>query len=65
MATYDHAASGRLDHWESTPHGTLALLIVLDQFPRNMFRETPPAFATDSKALAVARRAFAPTNPAR
>ena len=59
MAPYDHAASGRLDHWEATPHGALALLILLDQFPRNMFRETPHAFATDSKALALSRRTLA------
>ena len=59
MATYDHAASGGLDHWEATPHGALALLILLDQFPRNMFRETPHAFATDSKALALSGRTLA------
>ena len=60
MATYHHAASGGLDHWEATPHGALALLILLDQLPRNLFRETPPrAFATDNKALAVSKRALA------
>ncbi len=59
MGTYHHAASGELDHWEAAPHGALALLIVLDQLPRNMFRETPRAFATDSKALAMSRKAVA------
>src|SRR4051794_18429836 len=38
LATYEDAAAGRLTDWEKSPEGTLALLIVLDQFPRNMFR---------------------------
>ena len=45
--------------WEATPEGALALIIVLDQFPRNMFRNDPRAFATDPQALAVAERAIA------
>ncbi|MYA90250.1 MAG: DUF924 domain-containing protein [Synechococcus sp. SB0663_bin_10] len=59
MAMYHHAAAGGLDHWEATPHGALALLILLDQFPRNMFRDTPRAFATDSKALALSGQTVA------
>jgi uncharacterized protein (DUF924 family) len=53
------ARSGRLNHWQMTPDGTLALLIVLDQFPRNMFRGHADSFATDAQALAVAKTAVA------
>jgi uncharacterized protein (DUF924 family) len=53
------AASGELEDWEETPHGSLALLIVLDQFSRNIFRGTARAFAQDAQALAVAERAVA------
>ena len=58
-ADYEQAAAGELDHWQETPQGCLALIILLDQFPRNMFRSTPQAFATDPKALAVAQNAIA------
>jgi uncharacterized protein (DUF924 family)/quercetin dioxygenase-like cupin family protein len=44
--------------WEQTPEGCLAAVIVLDQFPRNMFRGEPRAFATDAAALALADRAI-------
>src|SRR6059058_3259597 len=53
------AADGRLSSWEATDDGALALVIVLDQFPRNMFRGTPQAFASDAPARDVARRAIA------
>ncbi|MEX0589820.1 MAG: DUF924 family protein [Xanthobacteraceae bacterium] len=59
LATYEAAAAGKLASWEDTPEGALALLLLLDQFPRNMFRKTPRAFATDAKAREVARRALA------
>ena len=59
MATYEAAAAGALDHWAETPSGILALIILLDQFPRNMFREDKRAFATDAKALGLARDAVA------
>lgn len=59
LATYEAAAAGRLDDWQSTPDGTLALLILLDQFPRNLFRGDPRAYATDAKARAIAERAIA------
>lgn len=52
------AAAGRLATWEATPEGALALVLVLDQAPRNMFRGDPRAFATDSLARAVALRAL-------
>jgi uncharacterized protein (DUF924 family) len=42
--------------WEDTADGALALIIALDQFPRNMFRDTRRAFAWDAKALAAAER---------
>ena len=57
LDTHEAAAAGRLDEWQQTADGTLALLILLDQFPRNMFRGTPRAFATDSKALKIAEGA--------
>ncbi|MDI3469161.1 MAG: putative transmembrane protein [Pseudolabrys sp.] len=53
LATYEAAATGRLGDWESTAEGALALLILLDQFPRNMFRNSARAFATDPLARAV------------
>jgi uncharacterized protein (DUF924 family) len=55
LATHEAAAAGRLDSWAERPLAALALVVTLDQFPRNMFRGTPRAFATDAKALAVAR----------
>jgi uncharacterized protein (DUF924 family) len=55
--TFARAASGELKSWEETPEGCVALCILLDQMPRNMFRGSPRAFATDPKALAVATRA--------
>ncbi|MBV8790862.1 MAG: DUF924 family protein [Pseudolabrys sp.] len=53
LPTYEAAAAGKLKGWENTAEGTLALLILLDQFPRNMFRGDPRAFATDEMARAV------------
>lgn len=53
---YERAAAGGFSEWENTPLAALALAIVLDQFPRNMFRGEPRAFATDGLALSVARR---------
>ena len=52
------AARRELDGWAETPEGSLALLILLDQFPRNVFRGTGHAFATDPLARMVARRAL-------
>ncbi len=52
------AAGGALDDWQDTAEGALALVILLDQFPRNMFRDDPRAFATDGQARAVARTAI-------
>ncbi|MEM8570317.1 MAG: DUF924 family protein [Pseudomonadota bacterium] len=52
------AARGELDKWICEPLTSLALLIVLDQFPRNMFRGDRKAFATDKKALRAAKEAL-------
>jgi uncharacterized protein (DUF924 family) len=52
------AAAGELASWEASDDGALALVIVLDQFPRNMFRGTACAFASDALARDVARRAI-------
>jgi uncharacterized protein (DUF924 family) len=49
------ALAGRLDAWAADASGTLALILVLDQFTRNSFRDTPRAFAGDPQALALAR----------
>lgn len=56
--TYRAAAAGRLDDWELTPQGALALLILLDQFPRNMFRGTKDVYRTDAPARLLAERAI-------
>jgi uncharacterized protein (DUF924 family) len=58
LAIHEAAADGMLQDWEKSPEGTLALLILLDQFPRNMFRGQARAFATDPMARAVAARAL-------
>lgn len=52
------AADADLAPWLSTPRTSLALVILLDQFPRNMFRGTPRAFEADGRALEVAREAI-------
>ena len=51
------ACKGKLDEWSKTPDGTLALIIILDQFSRNLRRNSPNAFAQDEKALAIAKEA--------
>ena len=50
LATYELAASGQLAHWNGQAQSCLALIVVLDQFPRNMFRGDPRTFATDTLA---------------
>ena len=52
------ASRAAFAHWEGEPMGALALLLLLDQFPRNLFRETAHAFATDELALNIAKRAL-------
>jgi uncharacterized protein (DUF924 family) len=58
LATYEAAARGELDGWEASAEGALALVIVLDQFPRNMFRGEARAFATDERARRTANLAL-------
>jgi hypothetical protein len=55
----EDARADKLDHWQQDRDGTLALLILLDQFSRNVYRGTPDAFSSDSKALDIAVRAIA------
>lgn len=55
---YQAAATGQLDQWQESPQGCVALILLLDQFPRNMFRDTPAAFDTDPQALAVTEHAI-------
>ena len=57
--TYEAAVRGELDGWRNAPDSCLALIIVLDQFSRNLFRDDPRAFAHDADARTVAREAIA------
>lgn len=57
LAAHEAAARGELAHWAATPDGALALVLLLDQFPRNAFRGTPRVYATDAQARAVAAAA--------
>ncbi len=58
-ALWEQAAKGELDAWRATPKGSLALAILLDQFPLNMFRGTPASFSTEAKAIEVTLHAVA------
>ena len=58
-ATLAAATRGRLDHWRTRPTGRLAEILVLDQFSRNIHRDTPQAFAGDRAALELARETIA------
>ncbi len=59
LTVHAQALSGQFDAWIEFPESCLALVIVLDQFPRNMFRRQPESFASDAKALSVAQIAVA------
>jgi uncharacterized protein (DUF924 family) len=59
LPSYEAAANGELAVWEESVEGALALVFLLDQFPRNMFRGDARAFATDALARAGADRALA------
>jgi uncharacterized protein (DUF924 family) len=54
---WQRAAAGELSSWETSDDGALALVIVLDQFPRNMFRGDARTYASDAEAREVAHRA--------
>ena len=58
LALWRKAAAGGLTSWEASDDGALALTIVLDQFPRNMFRDDPLTYSTDPLAREVAGRAI-------
>lgn len=58
MATYEAAARGDLNEWELTPEGALAVILLLDQFPRNMFRGQRETYKTDPAGLMAADRAI-------
>jgi uncharacterized protein (DUF924 family) len=58
LKTHEAAAAGKLSDWEQSAQGALALLILLDQFPRNMFRGSARMFASDPLARAIAAGAI-------
>lgn len=53
LATYERGLAGDLAHWQETAHGSLALVVVLDQFPLNMFRRSARAFESEHAAVAA------------
>jgi uncharacterized protein (DUF924 family) len=59
LRAHEAAARGELDHWQATPAGSLALILLLDQFPRNSFRGTARMYACDAKAREIAAIAVA------
>lgn len=58
LALHERAAAGELDDWATRSEGALALLILLDQFPRNAFRGTARMYATDARARRIAHAAL-------
>lgn len=56
---YEDAKAGKLSDWSDDVEGSLALILLLDQVPRNIFRDKPEAYATDDKALSVAKNVVA------
>ena len=58
LGLWQRAAAGELASWETSDDGALALVIVLDQFPRNLFRDDIRTYASDSLAREVAHRAI-------
>lgn len=59
LETYEQALQGQYDEWKHSAKGILAMVILFDQFPRNMFRGEGKAFATDQLALHLAKHAVA------
>lgn len=57
-ALWEKAAAGELVHWTYVPENVLSLIILLDQFPRNMFRGSGRAFHTDRRAICLAKKAI-------
>ena len=58
LPLHEEAAAGALDAWSERPEGALALLILLDQFPRNAFRGTPRMYQSDALARRYARKSL-------
>ena len=58
LADYEAAAAGARSYWEASAQAALALVLLLDQVPRNVFRGTPRAYETDAAARDVADRAL-------
>jgi uncharacterized protein (DUF924 family) len=58
-ALLERAKRGELDAWKASPRGTLALIILIDQFSRNVYRGQAKAFAADALALELAREGYA------
>lgn len=58
LSLHQRAIAGDLDSWQHEPESCLALLIILDQFSRNLFRNSPQAFRADPQALAIAKQAI-------
>ena len=56
--SWQQARDGELDDWEQSPAGALALVIMLDQFPLNMFRDQPESFSTEAQSREVSGRAI-------
>jgi uncharacterized protein (DUF924 family) len=59
LPAHEAGARGELDGWAVNAVGALALLVLLDQFPRNAFRDTARMFATDARSLALAEKSIA------
>ncbi len=55
---YEQTKAGENEYWRKTPKGRLAEIIILDQFPRNIFRDTSQAFSTDNQALTLSQEAI-------
>jgi len=58
LALHKKAAAGELDGWNVTPEGSLGLLLLLDQFPRNCFRNSTRMYESDARARSIARKAL-------
>jgi len=58
LAAHEAAVAGELSDWGASAEGALALVLLLDQFPRNAFRDTPRMYASDAQARAVADAAL-------
>ena len=58
LQTWEQAKRGELDHWKQSAEGCLALIILLDQFPLNMFRDSAESYSTEAQSREVARHAL-------